>query len=326
MPWAMPARPRHPGVIGDMPDPVAAAVDVGHLTEVAEDVYAYLQPNGGWCLNNAGIIVVPDGLLVIDTAATETRAKRLRAAAGELHAGPVRAVINTHHHGDHTFGNHIVSDGGVIIAHDLARAEMARTGLALTTLWPDVDWGDVRVSLPTVTFSSEMTLHAGPRRVQLIHVGPAHTTNDIVVWVPGDRLLFAGDVVMSGCTPFNLMGSVRGALGALTRLRSLSPATVVCGHGDVRGPEVLDAVAAYLRLIEDLAVGGRAAGQSPLETARQADLSEFGHLVDPERIVGNLHRAYAELAGGELGEPLDVVSVFSEMTAYNGGRLPVCLA
>jgi cyclase len=297
------------------------------MREVADGVFAYVQPEGGWCVNNAGLLVEPDRVTVIDTAATEARARALRQAIGELTAAPPRVLVNTHFHGDHTFGNALVAGSdAVIVAHEQARTEMAVAGLGLTGLWPDVEWGSISVTLPQLTYQDRLTLHFGDRRAELIHVGPAHTTNDTVVWLPEDRVLFAGDVLMSGCTPFVLMGSVAGSLRAVERLRALDPLTVVGGHGPVCGPEVLDETAGYLRHVQRLAAEGTAAGLTPLETARESGPGPYAHWLDAERLVGNLHRAYAEGAGGPAGEPLDVVTIFGELVAYNGGRLPACYA
>jgi cyclase len=257
--------------------------------------------------------------------ATVSRALRLRESVRAIGAGPVRTLVNTHHHGDHTFGNDVF-DAVTIVAHHAARTEMAESGLGLTSLWPQVDWGEVRLALPTLTFDDRLTLHVGDRAAELIHVGPAHTTNDVVVWLPAERVLFAGDVAMSGVTPFNLMGSVGGALRAVDRLRRLGPRTIVCGHGPVAGPEVLDQTAEYLEWIQRLAADGAARGLTPLQVAREAGPGAFAHLIDPERLVGNLHRGYAELEDGELGRPLDVVQIFGEMIEFNGGVLPECLA
>jgi cyclase len=297
------------------------------MQEVADGVFAYVQPDGGWCVNNAGVLVEPDRVTVIDTAATEARARTLRQAVAGLTTAPPRVLVNTHFHGDHTFGNAVVAGSdAVIVAHEQARTEMAAAGLGLTGLWPGVDWGDISVTLPHLTFQDRLTLHLGPRRAELIHVGPAHTTNDTVVWLPEERVLFAGDVLMSGCTPFVLMGSVEGSLRAVERLRGLGPRTVVGGHGPVSGPEVLDETAGYLRRLRTVAADAYAAGLTPLEAAREAGAGPYGHWLDPERIVGNLHRAYAELGGGPLGTPLDVVGIFGELVEYNDGQLPACYA
>jgi cyclase len=296
------------------------------LREIADGVHVYVQPEGGWCVNNAGVLVDDEGVVVIDTVATRARALRLRDTVDGLGAGPVRTIVNTHSHGDHTFGNAVFGPGTTVIAHELARTEMAAVGLGLTGLWPDVEWGDIRLRLPSVTFSDRLTVHLGERRLDLIHVGPAHTTNDVIGWLPDQRVLFAGDVVMSGCTPFHLMGSIVGTHQALAVLRALEPEVVVSGHGPVAGVEVLDAAERYLLWLGRLAAEGSAAGLTPLDAARQADLGEFASLLDSERLVGNLHRAYAELRGERPGAPLDVLGAFGEMVEFNGGTVPECLA
>ena len=297
-----------------------------HVQEVAEGVFAYVQPHGGWCVNNCGILVGRDGTALIDTVATRRRASLLAEQVKRLSNGPVQTIVNTHHHSDHTFGNCEFGPSVTVVAHDLATAEILDAGLGLTGLWPAVEWGEIELVVPSLTFADRLTLYSDDRRVELLHVGPAHTTNDIVAWLPEERVLFAGDVVMSGCAPFVLMGSVAGSLSALRRLRELDPVTVVSGHGPVSGPETIDATERYLREILRIADAGISAGLTPLDAARAADLGELAELRDSERIVGNLHRAYAERRGEPLGSPLDVVTAFQEMVQYNNGVVPECLA
>jgi cyclase len=296
------------------------------LEEVADQVYAYVQPDGGWCLNNAGFLVGPTAVTLIDTAATEMRARLLRSAIASVTALAPRTLINTHHHGDHTYGNSVFAHEAVIIGHDECPAEMADQDMLLTHLWPHVEWGDIAVVPPTVTFPDQLTVYVGELRVELIHVGPAHTTNDVVAWIPEHRVLFTGDVVCSGGTPFVLMGSVAGSLDALRRLRALDAATIVPGHGPIGGPELYETTEAYLGWVEEVARHGIDAGLSPLQVAREAELGYFGDWLDPERIVGNLHRAYAEAQGAPRGTPLDNLAIMLEMVTYNDGRLPTCLA
>ncbi|QXJ23403.1 MBL fold metallo-hydrolase [Actinomadura graeca] len=295
------------------------------VIELAGRVHVYEQAPGGWCVNNAGIVVDGRGALVIDTAATETRAKRLRDAVDGLASGPRRVVVNTHAHGDHTFGNHVFGPATTVIAHEDCRTDMDRHGLALTGLWPGTDWGEIELVLPDITVTDGLTLRYGSEAAEVVHVGPAHTEGDLVVWLPGPRILFAGDVLFSQVTPFHLFGSVRGTLAAIERLRDLGPRTVVCGHGPVAGPDVLEENASYLRWILRLAESGTAAGETPLEVAGGADLGRYGQWIDTERIVGNLHRAYLEMDDATPGGPIDYADVLADMVAYNDGE-PACLA
>ncbi|MCW2919249.1 MAG: fold metallo-hydrolase [Actinomycetia bacterium] len=295
------------------------------LEEIAERIYAYIQPDGGWCLSNSGFLVGPDRVTLIDTAATEPRARALRSAIQSVTSAPTRTLINTHHHGDHTYGNGLFPEA-TIIGHDDCPAEMIESGLVLTQLWTHVEWGSIDIVPPTVTFPDRLTVYSGKLRMELIHVGPAHTTNDVVAWIPEHGVLFAGDVVFSGGTPFTLMGSVSGSLEAIERLRALGASTVVAGHGPVGGPELFDATESYLRWIQDLTRQGIEAGLSPLEVAGETDLGEYQDLLDRERIVGNLHRAYSEARGEANGTKLDDLTIMLEMVTYNGGQIPTCLA
>ncbi|MEV7421598.1 MBL fold metallo-hydrolase [Streptomyces sp. NPDC091212] len=294
------------------------------LEEVADGVFAYLQPDGGWCLNNAGVIVADGESALVDTAATEARARQLRDAALTVAPAAPRTVVNTHFHGDHAFGNFVFPEA-VVIGHERARTEMAEAGLHLTGLWPEVHWGELELVLPTLTYQDRMTLHVGGLRAELIHVGPAHTTNDTAVWLPERGVLFLGDLVMSGVTPFCPMGSVSGSLQAVERLRALDARTLVTGHGPVTGPEVFDVTESYLRWLQGLAEEGVSAGLTPLEVARETDLGPYAELLDSERLVPNLHRAYAEERGAAPGVPLDIGALFGEMIQHHG-RVPTCHA
>ncbi len=296
--------------------------------EVAEGVFAYVQPDGTWWINNTGFLVGDDRVVAVDTCATERRTRSLLEAMAAVTSKPVRTLINTHHHGDHTNGNCLLSEGATIIGHHRCREDVLAHQIGgLDAIWGPVDWGDLQPSAPTVTFADRLDVHVGRHRVELRHFGgPAHTRSDVIAWLPDERLVFTGDLVFNGITPFVLMGSVAGSLAAIRELRLLEPSTIVPGHGGVCGPEALDRVEAYLTFVTDLAASAKAAGASPLDAARQADLGELAQLLDHERIVANLHRAYAEIEGVAPGAPIDYLAAFGDMLAYNGGKPLRCLA
>ncbi|MFI9204551.1 MBL fold metallo-hydrolase [Streptomyces sp. NPDC053048] len=297
-----------------------------YTVTLAPGVSAFVQPDGGWCLNNAGFVTGGGRTLLIDTAATERRALLLRDAVSAGGAPEPSLVVNTHHHGDHTYGNCVFTPGATVVGHAACRRETLAAGLQLHGIWPDVDYGRVEVSAPTLTYTDALTLHIGETEVRLLHPGPAHTVGDTIAWLPEQGIVFTGDLVFNGGTPFLLMGSLSGSLRAVRMLRELDASVVVPGHGRVTDPGVYDTVEGYLRFVDDLARTAHAAGRTPLEAARDADLGEFAELRESERLVANLHRAYAELDGVPAGQPLDLVAALADMTEMNGGRPIACHA
>lgn len=297
------------------------------VTEVSENIYAYVQPDGSWWINNTGFLIGRRGVVSVDACSTERRTRDYLSTITGLTDQPVRTLINTHHHGDHTFGNYLFP-GATIVAHDRARQAMLDWGQPRSApIWTDVDWGHIELEPPFLTYEQEVRVYVDDLLCHVRYLGtPAHTTNDSVVWVPERRLLFSGDVLFNGGTPFLLQGSLSGALFALQSIRALDPATIVPGHGEVCGIEVVDQVENYLRFLQSLARNGHQAGLSPLEVARSTDLGEFADWLDPERIVGNLYRAYAELDGHEPGAPIDFAAALNDMVAYNGGQPLTCYA
>ncbi|CAL9331104.1 Hydroxyacylglutathione hydrolase [Streptomyces sp. enrichment culture] len=303
------------------------AIGAAHVQEVSENIYAYVQPDGSWWINNTGFLVGRRGVVSVDACSTESRTRAYLAAIGAITDRPVRTLINTHHHGDHTFGNYLFG-GSTIVAHDGVRRSLLEWGKPRSApYWTEVDWGDIELEPPFLTFRDEVTVYVDDLPCQVRYIGtPAHTTNDSVLWIPERRLLFSGDLLFNGGTPFLLQGSISGALRAVETLRALNPETIVPGHGPVCGPEVIERVGAYLHFVQDLARRGHEAGLTPLDAARETDLGAFRELLDPERLVGNLHRAYAEVNGAAPGARIDQAAALNDMITYNGGKPLSCYA
>lgn len=296
------------------------------LEEVSDGIFAYVQPDGSWGLNNTGFLVGSETVTIIDSCFTERRTRAFHDAIRQVTDLPLRTLVNTHHHGDHTHGNFVFLPAASIIAHEMCRKEVIDSGVAVTAFFPGVEWGQIRVAPPSVTFEDRLNLYLDDLKVELIHIGPAHTTNDVIAWVPDRKVLFSGDIIFNESTPFGLHGSIAGWLEALEAVRALGPETIVPGHGPVCGAGVIDEVAAYLRFVQEGARKGFEAGLSPLETARQTDLGRFAVWHDTERLVGNLHRAYSELRGEPRGTALDPGPIGADIITYNGGRPLRCLA
>jgi cyclase len=299
------------------------------VLEVSAGVYAYIQPDGTWWINNTGFLAGPQGVISIDACSTRRRTAAYAAAIAAVTPAPVRAVVNTHHHGDHTYGN-CLFPGAAIIAHERTRAEVIAGGLPREPrFWDGPDWGELTLEPPFVTFTDQLAVYSGDLRAEVRHVGiPAHTTNDSIVWIPERSVLFCGDLIFNGGTPFVLMGSVTGAVEVLERVIAPLPADVIVpGHGPAfAGREPVDATLAYLRFVLDVAERSLAAGLAPLDAARETDLGPFADWADAERIVGNLYRAQAELRGAPRGAQVDMAAALTDMVAYNGGAPLTCRA
>ncbi|MFB4287526.1 MBL fold metallo-hydrolase [Nonomuraea sp. ATR24] len=300
---------------------------MGSLHEIGPGVHAWVQPDGTWWLNNAGAVAGDDGLVVVDTCATERRTRRFLGALAEATGGaPVRVAVNTHQHGDHAYGNSVLPAETVIFGHETMRAALLVDPIidGCPPVWEPVpDWGNVTRRPPSVVFRDEVAVYTGARRVEFRHPGyAAHTPGDVVAWLPEERVLFSGDLLFHGLTPLVFMGSLEGALRSLDWLAAFGAERVVPGHGpltDAAGlPGVLAAHERYYRFVLDVARAGRARGLTPLAAAREADLGEFAGWADAERLVLNLHRAYADAEGAEM----DLLAALGDAVAYHGGPLP----
>jgi cyclase len=296
------------------------------VDSLAAGSYAFIQPVGGWMVNNCGVVVDGSGSAVlVDTTSTERRNRALLAEAAKLSSGAPRAAVNTHHHPDHTYGNGFLPAGTVVVGHEKCREEVLRAGLEATKVITEPDYGDLKLRPPELTFNDRLTLHLLEFPIELRHVGRAHTSNDVLVWLPEQKVLFSGDLAFAGGQPFLLEGSVSGFRGAIAQMRALAPSVLMPGHGPVcRGDEVgtlLDDLDSYVAFVAEVAASSHAEGLTPLEAARKHADNPYQGWAETERFVGNLHRAYSELAGNPLDTRLTVPSVWPDMVAFHGGPI-----
>lgn len=301
-------------------------MDEGSLCPLGDGAFAWVQPDGPWWVNNAGAVVTRDGVIVIDTCATERRTRSLlRAVSNAAHDAPISFAVNTHQHGDHAYGNSLLPAQTVIIGHEETHAGLMADPVidGCPPFWDPVpDWGNVTRRPPTLTTNTELTIHCGDKRIELRHPGyPAHTTGDLIAWLPEHRILFTGDLLFNQVTPLVFTGSLDGALRALDWMAGFGAEHVVPGHGPLIDgtalPDVLDTHRRYYRLVTEIAHKGLRDSLSPLEAALGCDLGAYEFLPDAERIVLNLYRAYADITGTGF----DVTKAFVDAVTFHGGPL-----
>jgi cyclase len=291
------------------------------FTEVGDRAFAYVQAGGGFCVSNAGLLLTDDGPIAIDALFTPAMTRAFQAAA-RPHGGDARLLIDTHHHVDHTLGNALFH--APVIAHRRAREEMQRAGLHKERLLQIAPYfakalaevGPESVRLPSITFESDLTLYDGAREIRLLPVGRAHTAGDILIYLPQDRLLYAGDVAFHYVTPLAAEGHVSTWIDVLDRIAGMDVETIVPGHGPVGTKSDLAELRDYFTVVRDQASAAHDAGIDAAQAAREiyTRLGRFQAWGEAERLHINVMRLYSEFAGAPEA-PLDAAQSYGGMAA-----------
>lgn len=289
--------------------------------EVGERAYAYVQAGGGFCVSNAGMLLTEDGPIAIDALFTPAMTEAFQDAALGTAGGGARLLINTHHHIDHTLGNTLFD--APILAQSSARAAMERAGLPKERLLQvapsfEHDLASVeRIRLPSITFDDKLTIHDRTREIFLTHVGRAHTVGDILIHIPDNKLLYAGDIAFFYVTPLAADGNISNWIGVLDTIAGMDVEIIVPGHGPVGSKRDLAEQREYFVLIRDEA---RAAYDRRLDAADAAraiypKLGRFAEWGEAERLFPNVMRLYSEF-DGRPDDPLDAARVFAGMLEF----------
>ena len=289
------------------------------VRQLAPNIYAYIQDKATWYWSNAGFVVGKDYVVVVDSLATVGLTRRFRNEIEKITDKPIRYLINTHHHGDHTYGNHVFA-GATIISHDHCRRELTGARMMdpnlLNTLFPEFDFRGIAVTPAHITFDKQLTLRMDGREVRLLHFGPGHTIDDIIVYLPDEGIIFAGDFIFLYSTPLGMEGSFGGWLENLDAMSKLGAQTYVPGHGPVCGVAGLKLCRDYLVLVWREARKRFDKGMTVDEAARDIDLGQFKQWLNHERILLNLERLWREFRGEDpTASKLNIAEMFLRMDA-----------
>jgi glyoxylase-like metal-dependent hydrolase (beta-lactamase superfamily II) len=189
---------------------------------------------------NAGFIVTREGVVVVDAEASPAAGETLLRTIRSVTSRPIRWLVLTHHHPDHHFGAIVFRKAGArVIAHPDTRTLASEGG-------PDeevINWirvvgldamrGFEFADTPDRPVTASDTLRLGGRTIVVFSPGPGHTPGDLMVWLPAERVLFAGDILIEDGVTMMVDGSAPALLGALARIDSLAPRVVVPGHGAI---------------------------------------------------------------------------------------------
>jgi cyclase len=304
------------------------------LHEVADGVWAYLQPDGGWGWSNAGLIAGDDSSLLVDTLfdlrLTADMLEEMRTVTPV--AAPITSVVNTHANGDHCYGNALLG-GAEIIATARCAEEMLEippstmaallrsadslgdTGRFVQRIFAPFSFEDIPLAVPTRTFVEHLDLQVGGRAVSLLEVGPAHTAGDAVVHLPEEGIVFTGDILFHGGHPIVWAGPVSNWIAACDRVLALHPTVVVPGHGPLATPDALVQLKEYFMLLTSEARSRYDGGMTALDAARDIDLGPYADWTEAERVVANVHALYRDFGDDAAS---DALTLLGEMATLAG--------
>jgi glyoxylase-like metal-dependent hydrolase (beta-lactamase superfamily II) len=302
------------------------------LHEVGDGLYAYLQPDGSWGWSNAGLVVDGERTLLVDTLFDlELTGEMLRSMRDAVPAAArIDTLVNTHANGDHCYGNQLLGEAR-ILASERTAAEMTELppaamaalveqapklgelGAFFLDCFGAFDFTGIELALPEETFSGELTLHVGDRELRLIEVGPAHTRGDTLIHLPGERVLFSGDILFSEAHPIAWAGPVSNWISACDRILEMDLDVIVPGHGPLAEPGAVRELKAYFEYLYSEARARHADGMTALQAARSLSLDRWAGWGESERLVVNIANIYAELSGEQ--EPMNPLVAFEQMAA-----------
>jgi len=299
------------------------------LEQLAEGVYAVIHIGGGAAIGNAGIIDLGDRTLIYDALFTPHAAEDLRMVAETLTGRPVDAVIDSHWHNDHIWGNQVFSTDTDIISTDETRRLiiatrghgafdefMANAEASLATaqaslqkaedevqrrelaLWVDyhqsvVDTKPVlQIRPPNLTFTGNLHLHGTARSVELIDFADGHTESDIVLFLPEEGIAFMSDLLFIDHQPYLGGGDPDSLLQILDQVADLSPRLLVPGHGPVGTAESLSMMGRYVRTLDGLTRKMVADGQAEEAIDSMSEPEPFGEWLFHAFFPVNMHFLY----------------------------------
>ena len=308
-------------VASPRPEAATSADEINNAVPVADGVYFHQGDieHQGHC--NNGWIVFHDYVLVIDAnfpSGAQNILPRIRA----LTSKPIRFAFDTHHHGDHVYGNQImVENGATPVAHTGVIEEMKRyeTGYygGKPGRWEEAakerpDVAASQLKPPSVLFPRELYFDDGEHRVELLHLGIAHTHGDALAWLPKERILFTGDACVNG--PYNFVGDgdVEKWIGTLDAAKKLSARIVCPGHGPKGTAGILDDQQLFFRQLRERVGALVRSGKGPRDVYQSipgilADLvsqPRIARYASKDGLAAQVEKVYREMTGNAFPDDL----------------------
>lgn len=278
-----------------------SAQDLGPgFTKVKDGIYVFASKTGN---STCSVVVTEEGLVVIDACQTPTDTMKFMAGIKKLSDKPVRFLIDTEVHNDHTFGHYVFSPPAIVINHEGA-GEAMRKGFdpkrldTLRAQSPEMREAvqNYRLIAPQIEYKDRMTIHLGERAFELLYLKNVHSEADTAIWLPKERVLFAASAA-NVKSIINLRPFVRipDVLAGYKLMKSLNPEIVVPGHGPVSTTQIFDEYEAFYNLLLKRVGEMAAQGKSLDQIKKELKMPEYADWEGQNRLGVNIDVAYNSL-------------------------------
>jgi cyclase len=282
----------------------AAAQDLGpRFKTVSPGIHVY---SARAIDSNCTIILTSEGVVLIDSGHNPPDSRAVEAAVKKLTPLPVRMLINTEPHADHTSGHYVFSPPAVIVAAAGATASMKRAfnprrfeiaRKASPEMAKALEGH--RLVTPHVEYHGTTTLNVGERTFELFHMPEVHSESDSAIWLPKERILFtAASVSVQRFNNMRPFVSIPSTLKAIAKMRALKPEIVIPGHGAPGTVKILDDMEAYYTALMDRVRALVKQGKTLAEIKAELKMPEYEKWVGRDRFPNNIEAAYRAVKGG----------------------------
>ena len=284
---------------------VAFGQDLGpRVQKLADGVYVH---TGKGFDSNSGIILTQEGVVVIDTGQNPIESRDIMDTVKKFTSMPVRLVINTEPHGDHTTGHYVFSPPALVVAaagggESMRGAERAAPDriqrLAATTPEMKTALEGYRFIPPQIEYHDTMTINLGGKTLELMYLPRVHSESDTAVWLPAERVVFSASAFVNNqiniLRPFVTIPDI---LAAGKKLKALNPQHVVPGHGTPGGVEIFDKGEKYYALLLERVDKAMKEGKSLDDIQKEVKMPEYASWGSQDRMPTNIDAAYRMLGG-----------------------------
>ena len=284
----------------------AASIPEPRVAKVNDRIYALLGPmemptkkNQGYMVNSV-LLIGDTGAIVIDTGLSDEIGAMLAGHFAKLTDKPIKYVINTHHHGDHTLGN-AAFPAAKFLSSELCRQLMLEDGPTWISILESINerkFPNTRVIPADTTYPKKSRTELTLAGIKLVFWVPeaAHTIGDMMIWLPDDQVLLSGDVLVNQVTPSFRDAKLKEWINTLGEVQNLPIKTIVPGHGPLMSKQEAAAMHQRMLSLYDGIAAGVKAGLTDSEIRQKLDLTEWKKLHNfDEQMGNNINKAYLEI-------------------------------